>query len=236
MAAAKSAAGYDPKVVKLVGNNWVAPNQGYGPFGWVHNVLSVAQGTPNGLPDFVDVAPYTLNYLGNFDTNASNVATTGAPFLDEWAENANLDSVTTPATHKESMYLNQQYAKANFGVGTLVYGVNQSTLAGVAATQLQLDQIGASVGNALAVAEHILLMQRDAQVTGPIHAFTLAEPNSHIHLQRQWLCERRGDAVTGRKSASWPLDLDRPPAAPIPTGRWLSLLGSSTMPSVRTRT
>jgi hypothetical protein len=178
LAAAKSAAGYDPKVVKLVGNNWGAPDQGYGPFGWVHNILSVAQGTPNGLPDFVDVAPYTLNYLSNFDTNASNVATTGAPFLDEWAENANLDSVTTPAAHKESMYLNQQYAKANFGVGTLIYAVNQSTLAGVAATQLQLDQIGASVGNALAVAEHILLMQRDAQVTGPIHAFTLAEPNT----------------------------------------------------------
>ena len=76
------------------------------------------------------------------------------------------------------MYLNQQYAQANFGVGTLVYEVNQSTLSGVAATQLQLDQIGASVGNALAVAEHILLMQRDSQVTGPIHAFTLAEPNS----------------------------------------------------------
>ena len=176
MAAAKSAAGYDPKVVKLVGNSLVAPNQGYGPFGWVHIVLSAAQGTPNGLPDFVDVAPYTLNYLGNFDTNGSSVATTGAPFLDEWAEDANLDSVTTPAPNSRSMYLNQQYAKANFGVGTLVYKVNQSTIAGVAATQLQLDQIGASVGNALAVAEHILLMQRDAQVTGPIHAFTLAEP------------------------------------------------------------
>jgi hypothetical protein len=176
VAAAKSAAGYDPKVVKLVGNSLVAPNQGYGPYGWVHIVLSAAQGTPNGLPDFVDVAPYTLNYLGKFDTNGSSVATTGAPFLDEWAEDANLDSVTTPAANKESMYLNQQYAKANFGVGTLVYEVNQSTIAGVAATQLQLDQIGASVGNALAVAEHILLMQRDAQVTGPIHAFTLAEP------------------------------------------------------------
>jgi hypothetical protein len=176
MGAAKSAEGYDPNVVKLVGNNWAAPNQGYGQFGWVHNVLTVAQATPNGLPDFIDDAPYTLNHLGNFDTNANNVATTGAPFLDEWAEDANLDSVTTPAAHKESMYLNQQYAKANFGVGTLVYEVNQSTTAGVAATQSQLDQIGASVGNALAVAEHILLMQRDAQVTGPIHAFTLAEP------------------------------------------------------------
>jgi hypothetical protein len=176
VAAAKSAAGYDPKVVKLVGNSSAAPNQGYGPYGWVHIALSAARGTPNGLPDFVEVAPYTLNYLGKFDTNASSVATTGAPFLDEWAEDADLDSVTKPAPNSRSMFLNQQYAKANFGVGTLVYEVNQSTIAGVAATQLQLDQIGASVGNALAVAEHILLMQRDAQVTGPIDAFTLAEP------------------------------------------------------------
>ena len=176
MAAAKSATGYNSAVVKLVANSWVAPNQGYGPFGWVHNVLTVAKSTPNGLPDFVDDAPYTLNYLGNFDTYGSNVAATGAPFLDEWAEDANIDSVTAPVSNSESMYLNQQYAKANFGVGTLVYEVNQSTLSGVGATQLQLNQIGASVGNALAVTEHILLMQRDAQVSGPIHAFTLAEP------------------------------------------------------------
>ncbi len=176
MAAAKTATGYDPHVIKLVANSWGAPDQGYGQFGWVHNVLTVAQTTPNGLPDFVDDAPYTLNNLGNFDTYGSSVATTGAPFLDEWAEDANIDSVTTPPSNSQSMYLNQQYAKANFGVGTLVYEVNQSTLSGVAATQLQLDQIGASVGNALAIAEHILLMQRDSQVTGPIHAFTLAEP------------------------------------------------------------
>jgi hypothetical protein len=176
MAAAKSAAGYEPNIIKLAGNSWVAPNQAYGPFGWVHNVLTVARGTPNGLPDFVAVAPYTLNYLGNFDTKDSKVAATGAPFLDEWAEDANLDSVTSPITNSESMYLNQQYVKANFGVGTLVYEVNQSTTAGIAATQSQLDQIGASVGTALAIAEHVLLMQRDAQVSGPIHAFTLAEP------------------------------------------------------------
>ena len=176
MAAAKAAAGYNPNVVKLVANSWVAPNQGYGPYGWVHNALTVAQGTPNGLPDFVDDAPYMLNYLGNFDTYGSNVATTGAPFLDEWAEDTNIDSLTAPPSNSESMYLNQEYAKTSFGVNTLVYEVNESTLSGVAATQLQLDQIGASVGNALAMAEHVLLMQRDSQVTGPIHVFTLAEP------------------------------------------------------------
>jgi hypothetical protein len=178
MAAAKAASGYNSSVIKLVGNSWVAPNQGYGPYGWVHNVLTVAQATPNGLPDIVDQAPYTLNYLGNFDTYGSSVATTGAPFLDEWAEDANIDSVTTPLSNSQSMYLNQQYAKANFGVGTLVYEVNESTTQGIAATQLQLDQINASVGNALSIAEHVLLMQRDSQVTGPIDVFTLANPNN----------------------------------------------------------
>jgi hypothetical protein len=176
MAAAKSASGYDPKIIKLVANGWVAPNQGYGPFGWVHNVLTIAQATPNGLPDFVDYAPYMLNYLGNFNTSGLKVSTTGAPFLDEWAEITNLDSVITTSNFPESMYLNQQYLKSTFGVNTLVYEVNESTTGGVAATQTQLDQIDASVGNALAMAQHVLLMQRDSQVTGPIHAFTLAEP------------------------------------------------------------
>ncbi len=200
MAAAKSADGYDPKIIKLVGNSWVAPNQGYGPFGWVHNVLTVARGTPNGLPDFVDVAPYTLNYLGNFDTHGRNVAGTGAPFLDEWAEDANLDSVTSPTSNSESMYINQQYVKANFGVGTLVYEVNQSTTAGIAATQSQLDQIGASVGTALAIAEHVLLMQRDAQVSGPIHAFTLAEPYTGYNC-------KGNDCVAGAVMPLWGANL-----------------------------
>ena len=176
MAAAKSATGYDPQVIKLVGNSWAAPNQGYGQFGWLHNALTTAQSTPNGLPDFVDDAPYMLDYLGNFDTYGSGVATTGAPFLDEWAEDANIDSVTSPPTNAPSMYLNQQTAQTTFGVGTLVYEVNQSTDQGIAVSQLQMDQINASVGNALAMAEHVLLMQRDSHVTGPIHVFTLAEP------------------------------------------------------------
>jgi hypothetical protein len=176
MAAARAASGYNPSVIRLVGNSWVAGNQGYGPFGWIHNSLTVAKGTPNGLPDFVDDAPYMLNYLGNFSASGSSVATTGAPFLDEWAENANIDSVASPPAHTQSMLLNQQDAKSQFGVDTLVYEVNTSTLAGIAATQQQLDQINASVGNALVMAQHVLLMQRDSHVTGPIHVFTLAEP------------------------------------------------------------
>jgi hypothetical protein len=115
MAAAKSAAGYDPNIIKLVGNSWGAANQGYGGFGWVHNVLTLAKGTPNGLPDFVDVAPYTLNYLGNFDTHGSNVAGTGAPFLDEWAEDANLDSVTAPISNSHGCRACSAYATGRAG-------------------------------------------------------------------------------------------------------------------------
>lgn len=175
MAAAKAASGYNSSVIKLVGNSWVAANQGYGPFGWIRNILTTAQ-TIGSLPDFVDDAPYTLNYLGNFDPSGSNISTAGAPFLDEWAEDANLDSVTSPPANATSMYLNTQYAAQNFNVGTLVYEVNESTVQGITASQSQLDQINGSVGNALSTAEHVLLMQRDSGVTGPIHVFTLAEP------------------------------------------------------------
>ena len=179
MAAAKAATGYSSSVVKLVGNGWVAANQGYGAFGWLRQIMQYSgctNGTQSGCPNFVDLAPYMLNYLGAFNTSGSNVATNGAPFLDEWAEDANLDSVTSPPANAESMYLNASYASANYGVGTLVYEVNESTLSGITASQLQLNQINGSVGNALATAQHVLLMQRDSGVTGPIHVFTLAEP------------------------------------------------------------
>ena len=93
MAAAKSAVGYDPNMIKLVGNSCVAPNQGYGGFGWVHNVLTVARGMPNGLPDFVVVAPYTLNYLGNFDTHGSSVAGKVTPNSASWSDSCACQAV-----------------------------------------------------------------------------------------------------------------------------------------------
>jgi hypothetical protein len=179
LAAAKAASGYNSGVIKLVGDGWVAPSQGYGPYGWIANTMQAAGCTLSAqadCPNFIDNAPYMLNYLGNFNTSGSDVATTGAPFLDEWAELANIDSVTSPPEYSQSMYLDQQYAKTNYGVNTLVYEVNESTTSGIAATQLQLDQIDSSVGNALAMAQHVLLMQRDSQVAGPIHIFTLAQP------------------------------------------------------------
>jgi len=177
VAAAKAASGYKSSVIKLVGNSWVAPNQGYGAFGWIQNTLTTAHRTAStGLPDYVDNAPYMLNYLGAFSASGNNVGTTGAPFLDEWAEDANLDSVTSTPGYPESMYRNAHYSESTFSVGTVVYEVNESTTQGITASQLQLNQINGSVGQALSTMEHVLLMQRDSGVTGPIHVFTLAEP------------------------------------------------------------
>ena len=235
MAAAKSASGYNPKVIKLVANGWVAPNQGYGQFGWVHNVLTLAKATPNGLPDFVDYAPYMLNYLGNFNTSGVKVSTTGAPFLDEWAEIANVDSVITTTNSPESMYLNQKYVKSTFGVNTLVYEVNESTTGGVAATQTQLDQIDASVGNALAMASMCsscsgIPKSLGRSTSSPWRNLTMDITARAVAAWPGLLC-RYGEPIS-----SWPQDRDRLPAAPIPTGRWPSLSGSLTMPLGRTAT
>ena len=175
MAAAKAASGYNSSVIKLVGSSWAASNQGYGAFGWAHNTLTTASGTTNGLPDIVDNAPYMLDYLGSFDTSGSNVATTGAPFLDEWAEDANIDSVTSPPANTTSMYKNVQYIKTTWGLGTGVYEVNYSTINGISTTQLQMNQIAGSVGQALATAQHVLLLERDSGVYAPIHLFQLAQ-------------------------------------------------------------
>jgi hypothetical protein len=180
MAAAKAASGYNSSVIQLIGDSWVASNNGYGSYGWLAlsmNAAGCTNGSQSGCPNLVDVAPYTLGYLENFDTSGSNVSTTGAPFLDEWAEISNLDSVTSPPANSTSVYLCQQYAKTNYGVNTAVYEVNEGTTQGTnSVSQLQLDQIDGSVGSALMLAEHMLLMARDSSVTGPINAFVL--PNN----------------------------------------------------------
>jgi LysM repeat protein len=179
MAAAKAASGYNRNVIQLVSDSWDAPEQGYSPYGWLGLSMQAAGctlGTQTTCPNLVDIAPYTLGYLGNFDTSGSNVSTTGAPFLDEWAEITNWDSVTSPPASTTSIYLDQQYANSNYGLDTAVYEVNLGAAYGINLTQLQMDQIAVGVASGLITAQHLLLMQRDAQVTGPMHVFTLAEP------------------------------------------------------------
>src|SRR5450631_429737 len=78
MAAAKQANGYNSKVIKLVSNSWNAGTQGYSPWGWLGismNAAGCTNGTQPGCPDLVDVAPYTLNYLGHLDSTGPNVST-----------------------------------------------------------------------------------------------------------------------------------------------------------------
>jgi hypothetical protein len=176
MAAAKSTAGFNGSVIKLVADGWGSGPQGWGPYGWANNVLTAARSTPQGLPDFIDAAPYTLNYLGAFTASGSNIATNGAPFVDEFAEIANLDSLTSPSANSTSMFQFQNYAFANFGVNAAAYEVNLSDTFGIPVTQSQMNQITASVGSALITTQHLLLLQRDAKFAGPVHLFSLAQP------------------------------------------------------------
>ncbi len=220
VAAARSTANYSSSVIKLVADGWAAGAQGWGPYGWAHNTLTAAQATANGLPDFIDAAPYTLGYLGAFATSGANVATTGAPFADEFAEITNLDSLTTPAANTTSMYGVQNYAFSTFGVNSAVYEVNLSDNFGIAVTQAQLNQISASVGSALITTQHLLLLQRDAKFAGPLHLFSFSEPFNGYNCQGSgcvagvvmplWGSERYMAAGPGQ-SNTW-TDVSRPTA------------------------
>jgi hypothetical protein len=217
MQAAKAARGYNHSQIKLVGDSWAAPGQGYGIYGWVYRALSAAgcsKATTSRCPDFVDNAPYMLNWLNNFDSSVASVSATGAPFLDEWAEDANVDSVPALGNGEQSMYENTSFVKNSFGVGTAVYEVNYSTTGGSAnPSQMEMDQIVASVGHALATEEHLLLMQRDSGVTGPINVFLLAQ-NSFKYNHRpspavpMWGIERTLACGPGQLSSC--SDVDRP--------------------------
>jgi hypothetical protein len=179
MAAAKAASGYNSSVIRLVADSWAAPAQGYGPYGWVHNMLTSAgcsRANRMHCPDFVSTAPYLFSYLADFDVAGANVATTGAPFADMWAEAANVDSLPNLPDKEQSMARNVAWVKDNFDLPTAVYEVNGGLTRGSAApTQLQLDQIAASAGEALSTVEHLLLLQRDAGVAGPMNVFLLAQ-------------------------------------------------------------
>jgi chitobiase/beta-hexosaminidase-like protein len=183
MTAARAAyTGSDSSVIKLVGASWIAPDQGSTPYGWINNMMSAAgctTGAQTSCPDFVDNAPYTLNYLNNFDTTGSNVSTTGAPFLDEWAEISNIDSVcTTPSDWmyaSGSICVNTAYGLMTYNIPMATYESNVSTTNGNTVTQTQMNQIDGSVGTGLAQAQHMLLQQRDAGVSGPINYFALAQ-------------------------------------------------------------
>ena len=172
MAAARGAAHFNGSVIKLVGDSWIAPAQGFSNYGWLYLSMTAAgctNGTQVYCPDVVDNATYGLGYLANFDTTGSNVSTTGAPFLDEIAGIVNMESVTTAPSNWQyspgSIYLNSAYAKSQYNLPTAVYEGNyNNTIDGTTATQLQLNQIDAGVGNALISVQQALIGCRDANV------------------------------------------------------------------------
>jgi hypothetical protein len=215
--AAKAASGYNSSVIKLIANSWVAPNQGYGQYGWLARLMSTlgcSRSSRISCPDYVDNAPYTLGYLASFDASASNVSTTGAPFLDEWAEDFNIDTIPRLGSGEISMYQNVIYAKSTYNIGTAVYEVNYGDVKGTSSvTQLQMDQVTGSVGSALAIVEHLLLMRSVTGVTGPIDVFTLPQAWYYYNGGRSpvvplWGIERYLACGPGQLSTC--SDVDRP--------------------------
>ena len=214
MAAAKAASGYNSSVIKLVSDNQDAST---GASSWLHNSLNLAGcslSTPAYCPDFQDSAPYTLSDLTVFTASGSNVATTGAPFLDEWAEITNLTQVAAPE-NGTSFHASTSYGKSTFGVNMALYEANINTDSGTATpSQLQMNQITGSVGSALITIQNFLLMQRDAGVIGPINLYTIAENNAEYNNTNSapyptiWGVERYMACGPGQLSSC--ADVDRP--------------------------
>jgi hypothetical protein len=195
MAAAKAASGYNSAVIKLVGNGFVT--QGNGADGWDQLTLTTAQATTNGLPDFIDNAAYMLGVSETVTLNGTNIATTGAPWLDEWAEDTNWNSASPPSG-STSLYNNRVYA-GTFGVASAVYEMDFGNTEGVGMTQTQLDQVSASVGTALGTVQNALLMQRDAGFTGPLNVFVLPlNGNTYTCVT--------GTCVSGATSPLWGIE------------------------------
>lgn len=183
-AAAHAASGWNSTVDEFVGDGWSAPGQcgtNGTTNGWCYTVLLQANAYKTAhsgsapFPDFMNGAYYMFPNFGTFSTSGANLSpTAGSPFLDEVAEITNINSLTSPISGYPSMNIATSYLKGNqFGVpvGSSVYEANYGTGTGVAATQLQLNQFAGSVGEGLFSLENYMLMQRDAQTTGPINIF-----------------------------------------------------------------
>ena len=182
MAAAKAASGYNSSVVKLVANGWAAHGQGDSIYGWTAIALNTAGCTLSSrttCPDYVEIATYNFSYLGSYNTSGSSVSPVGKPFIDQFAEIADFNSVGTQTSNYYyaggSTYFNQRFVQSSYNLPTAVYETNIGMIAGTAASQLQLNQIAGGVANGLTLLENILLAQRDAGVTGPQNVFQLAQ-------------------------------------------------------------
>jgi hypothetical protein len=215
IAAARVASGYNSSVIKLVSDN---QDGGYGTYSWLQVSLSTAGcslSTPSHCPDFQDSASYTLGYLASFAASGNNVSTTGAPFLDEWAEITNLTQSNAPSSSPatSSFHASAAYGKTKFGINMAIYEANLSPSQGSASlSQLQMNQISAGVGAGLITVQNFLLMQRDGGLTGPINLFTLPQDNFQYNNTSPypaiWGVERYMACGPGQLSSC--ADVDRP--------------------------
>ena len=170
VAAFKGASGYDATHMKTIGDGWIA--QGYtGLNEWGVNTMNSAAAS-GSKPDCVDNAVYMWNYLESFATSGSNVSTTSTPWPDLFAEDANFNIASPSGGY--SMNANTAGALSAFGVCMGVYEADLGAylFGGVPTTnQLQQNQLGASVGGALATNENFELLQSQSKITGPINFF-----------------------------------------------------------------
>ncbi len=139
-ALAKTAPYYSASKYDLIMNGW------FGVPWWNEQELSV-----KSYADTIDIAPYTFNLFND----ASN---TEAIFGPMFAEPEALDSRPT------GLVAQQAKVAAKAGVKLAVYEVNLGTTQGKV-SQEALDSAIPSVGAGISVAEHMLLMMRDNNVS-----------------------------------------------------------------------
>ena len=176
VAAFKAGAHYNSATMKIIGDGWYASGQN-GPYGWMPSVLSKAQAVSGtaGLPDFMELAPYNFSNLATFTTAGASVGLTGEPWTGMFAEISNFDQVATPPSGFRSMLQAVTWMQANYPtVGIAVYEHGTGIISSTNTTQQQVDEVADGVGQAIAQAEHDMLMQQ-AGVTGYLGDFALTE-------------------------------------------------------------
>lgn len=152
--------------MKIVASGFIL--QPKGPYGWNAGVLAAAQAITNGLPDYIDGAPYQYGYMTDTSSN-QNI------FGPMFAEPINFTSSTATGINAGLTYQLQNYANTNFGVQGAIYETNMGTQCGLAGvTQSTINNVVAGIGSGLDATLNMLLSVRDAGVK-VINLFALPE-------------------------------------------------------------
>ena len=129
--------------------------QSDGPYGWNVEVLSAASGVTNGLPDYIDGAPYVFDNLTDTSSNA-NI------FGPMFAEPVNLMLNNTGGL----VYNLQHWTNSNYpSVNGAIYESNLGTQCGITGiSQNTINGVVAGVGSGLDATLNMLLGARDGGV------------------------------------------------------------------------